>query len=166
MYKILKSLPKSPGEIEKLVSDIYTLMQKREQEALDRTEAMLALITSPSCFSRSLANHFGDDLPGSKIECGHCTWCEKHEAIIKLIPPSVPFDWKRFNDVLEKVKERDDARFLARIAFGITSPRVTAKKLGGNPIFGIMADHEFMVSRVLDLGASVSGLSLFRTSRG
>jgi hypothetical protein len=160
VYKILKLLPKSPGEIEELVSDIYSLMQKREQEALDRTEAMLTLITTPACFSRALSNYFGDDLPASKIECGHCTWCETHKAIVKLVPPSVPFNWGAFSKVLETVKDRDDARFLARIAFGIGSPRVTAKKLGWHPIFGSMADHEFMVNTLLDLRISLSIPSL------
>lgn len=145
VYKVIKSLPKSPDEIEKLVSDIYTLMQKREQEALDRTEAVLALITNSKCFSRALANYFGDDLPGGKIECGHCTWCESHEAVRKLVPPKVDFNWEAFRQILEKVKSRDDARFLARIAFGILSPRVTASKLRNHPVFRSMADHEFMV---------------------
>jgi hypothetical protein len=149
VYKVLKSLPKSTVEIEKLVSDIYTLMQKREQEALDRAEAMLSLITNPKCFSRALANHFGDDLPGGKIECGHCTWCESHKAVRKPVPPKVDFNRGAFMQVLEKAKARDDARFLARIAFGITSPRVTALKLGWHhPVFGSMADHEFMVSHL------------------
>lgn len=149
VYKVLKPLPKSSEEIEKLASDIYSLMQKREQEALDRTEAMLALITSSACFSHALANYFGDDLPGGKKECGHCTWCESHEAVKKLVFPKVDFNWPAFHRVLAQVEDRDDARFLARIAFGITSPRVTALKLGRHPVFGSMADHEFIVNSLL-----------------
>lgn len=151
VYKILSPLPQTPASISKLVDDIYSVMQKREQEALDRTDAILALITSPTCFSRSLAKYFGDDLPTGKIECGHCTWCESHEAVRKLAPPKVEFNWFAFHRILAQVEDRDDARFLARIAFGISSPRVTASKLGKHPIFGSMADHEFMVSSLLDL---------------
>jgi len=70
VYKITKQLPKSPGELEKLVDAIYSVVEKREQEALQRTEEMLHLISSNSCFSRSLAQHFGDELPHGKKECG------------------------------------------------------------------------------------------------
>src|SRR5208282_2530390 len=87
-----------------------------------------------------------DDLPGCRIECGHCTWCESHEAVRKVVPPKVDFNWEAFRQVLEKVKRRDDARFLARVAFGITSPKVTALRLRNHPAFGSMADHEFMVN--------------------
>ena len=50
------------------------------------------------------------------------------------------------------VPVRDDARLLARVAFGITSPRVTAMKLSKNPVFGSMATSDFMVSFVLYRG--------------
>lgn len=147
VYKITKQLPKSPGELEKLVDAIYSVVEKREQEALQRTEEMLHLISSNSCFSRSLAQHFGDELPHGKKECGHCTWCQTHKAVVQEIPPPVQFNRSAFKAILEQVSDRDDPRLLARIAFGITSPRVTALKLSKNPVFGSMEDHEFMVSR-------------------
>jgi hypothetical protein len=147
VYKILSPLPQTPASISKIANDIYSAMQKREQEALDRTDAILNLITSPMCFNRSLAKYFGDDLPTGKVECGHCTWCESHERVQKPIPPKVEFNWPAFRTVLLQVRARDDARFLARVAFGISSPRVSALKLGRHPVFGSMGDHEFMVSR-------------------
>lgn len=146
VYKILKPLPKILAQIEKLVSEIYATMEKREHDALHRTDEMLDLITGSSCFSRVLAKHFGDDLPGGRPECGHCTWCITHKPVVQQSPPAVAFDWGAFRQILNVVKERDDARLLARIAFGISSPRVTALKLGRDPIFGSMEDHEFMVS--------------------
>lgn len=145
VYKILKPLPKTPAQVEKLVKEIYATMERREQEALQRTDEMLDLITGSSCFSQGLAKHFGDDLPGGKQECGHCTWCMTHKPIVQQAPPPVPFNWGAFKQILNVVKERHDARLLARIAFGISSPRVTALKLGRDPIFGSMEDHEFMV---------------------
>lgn len=150
VYKILKPLPQIASEIENLVSEIYKTMLKREQEALDRTEQILNLITSKTCFSRSLAQHFGDDLPGGKKECGHCTWCLTHRAIVICELPPVPFDYTQFKEILDMVKVRDDARFLARVAFGITSPRVTALKLSKHSVFASMHNHEFMVSNFVD----------------
>jgi hypothetical protein len=68
VYKVLRRLPKTAIEIEKLTREIYSVMGKREREALDRTEEMLQVITGRACFSRSLAAHFGDDLPAGKEE--------------------------------------------------------------------------------------------------
>jgi hypothetical protein len=148
VYKVIKPLPRTSAEIGALVDHIYTTMQKREQEALDRTEEMLRLITSKACFSRSLAQHFGDDLPDGKRECGHCTWCLTHVAVVQKVPPPVQFNHSAFRAILKTIPHRDDPRFLARVAFGITSPRVTKLKLSRNPIFGSMADHKFLVSYI------------------
>lgn len=147
VYKILKTLPKTPEELRKLVGSIYAVMETREKVALKRTDEMLDLITGRACFSRSLAMHFGDDLPDGKQECGHCTWCLTHTQVVQEKPPLVPFNMKAFEAILGEVPDRDDPRLLARIAFGISSPRVTKMKLSKSPLFGSMEDHEFMVSR-------------------
>lgn len=146
VYKILNTLPKTPAQIEKLATELHATMQTREEEALRRTDEMLNLITAKSCFSRALAQHFGDDLSDGKQECGHCTWCMTHEAVVQEAPPKVHFNQAAFNEILDTVPDRDDPRLLARIAFGISSPRVTLLKLGRHKIFGSMEDHEFMVS--------------------
>jgi hypothetical protein len=148
VYKITKALPKSAADIEKLTDAIYTVMEKREQDDLERTEQMLGLITKPACFSKSLAQHFGDHLPDNKKECGHCTWCLTHTAVVRDVPPPVRFNKSAFMAVLGKVPDRDDPRLLTRIAFGISSPRVTSLKLSKDPVFGSMDDHEFMVSSI------------------
>lgn len=154
VYKILKPLPQTAEQIEKLVTAIYSVMETREQEALKRTDEMLELITSKACFSRSLAQHFGDDLPGGEQECGHCTWCLTHNAVVQQKAPPVAFNTSAFNAILEQVPDRDDPRLLARIAFGISSPRVTQMKLSRSPLLGSMEDHDFMV-RVLSLHENV-----------
>jgi hypothetical protein len=144
-YKIIQSLPRTGPALEKYVEQIYEVMEKREQEALDRTDQMLKLITGNSCFSRALAQHFGDNLPGGMTECGHCTFCLTKTPVVQQLPPPVKFNFPAFKAVLSQIPDRDDARLLARVAFGITSPRVTKLKLSKHPIFGSMADHSFMV---------------------
>jgi hypothetical protein len=80
-------------------------------------------------------------------ECGHCTWCETHtQVVLSKTPPSRP-DPVRIAAVLEACGAGDDPRFLARIAFGISSPRVTVMKLGKHQVFGSMDECDFMVSR-------------------
>jgi hypothetical protein len=145
-YKVTGSLPKTADEIEKLTDAIYSVLENREKEDLERTEQMLGLITKPACFSKSLAQHFGDDLPRKRKECGHCSWCSTHNAVVRDVPPPVKFNDSAFKAILAQVPDRDDPRLLARIAFGITSPRVTKLKLSRHAVFGSMDDHAFMVS--------------------
>jgi len=144
VYKILKKLPKTSTEIEILTSAIYALMESREKEALERSKMILDLVTSNKCFTRSIANHFGDDLPG-KTDCGHCTYCLTRKPIRIVTPPPPRFNKSAFKAILSQIPDRDDARFLAKVAFGIHSPRITTLKLGRNPIFGSMEDHQFIV---------------------
>jgi hypothetical protein len=147
VYKILNRLPKTAPEVEELVTSLYDTFQKREQFAMERTDEMLELITAESCFSKSLAQHFGDDLDEGKNECGHCTWCITHKAVIQQPPPPVPFNMNAWNALLEEVDDRDDPRLLAKIAFGIASPRISyGLKLSKSGVFGSMANHNFMVS--------------------
>jgi RecQ zinc-binding len=145
VYKIAQPLPRTGPALEKYVDQIYEVIERREQEALNRTDEMLKLITDKACFSRALAQHFGDNLPDGKRECGHCTWCMTKTAVVQQVPPPVKFNFPAFKAVLTQIPDRDDARFLARIAFGITSPRGTMMKLSKHPIFGSMADHSFTV---------------------
>ena len=106
------------------------------------------LITGKQCFALSLAKHFGDELPEKKQACGHCTWCETQQPVELKKPPQVPWDSKAFFEVLKAIPERDDPRFLARVAFGIGSPRVTSAKLGKSKVFGSMEDCSFVVCLV------------------
>lgn len=146
VFKIIAKLPKASTDIEKLVDAIYKTMQTREQEALNRCDQMLHLITGEACFSRALAQHFGDDLPDGKTECGHCTWCMTKKAVEQKIPPPVDFNWPAWNAVLDAVEPRDDARLIAKVAFGISSPRISYElKLSKHAVFESMDDHNFMV---------------------
>lgn len=148
VYKVTKSLPKTASEIETIAKALYTSMETREKQALERGEKILQLITGKACFSKKLAEHFGDELPDGKEECGHCQWCLTHKPVEIQLPPPVPFNNLAFKNILDTIKERDDPRFLARVAFGIHTPRVTTMKLGKSPVFSSMDDHEFGVSRI------------------
>lgn len=145
VYKVTKPLPKTASEIEKLAKAVHTTLETREQQDLERTDKILQLVTGKACFSKQLAEHFGDELPDGKEECGHCQWCLTHRPVEIQLPPPVPFNETAFREILSTIPDRDDPRFLARVAFGISTPRVSAKKLGRSPIFGSMEDHEFAV---------------------
>ena len=145
IYRVLKKLPSSPNEKQEIIDALHKDLEVREQQSLERMKQVNDLVTGSTCFARSLAQHFGDTLPNGQEECGHCTWCKERKAVVNLMPPKRPWDSAAFFKVLEACADRDDPRFLARVAFGIISPRVTASKLGKHPVFGSMEDHNFMV---------------------
>ena len=59
------------------------------------------------------------------------------------IAQGVP-DAARIQEILDACPERDDPRLLARMAFGITSPRLTAGKWStSHPLFGSMVYADF-----------------------
>ncbi|KAJ3548422.1 hypothetical protein NM208_g1006 [Fusarium decemcellulare] len=143
-YKILSKLPKTDAEIDDLTDKLYANLKLREKQALERMNQVVNLITASKCFALSIAEHFGMGLPGGKTQCGHCTFCFSKRAVE--LPPSPPkvMDQSKIRKVLAATDVRDDARFLARVAFGIKSPRVTKLKLDKNgQVFMSMADHDF-----------------------
>lgn len=147
VYRVMKQLPATPAAVEIVVEDLYKELEAREKQELDRIANVIRLVTGQRCFAAELAQHFGDSLPDDKKSCGNCTWCETHQAVKLIRPPDVPWDRKRFARILAAIPDRDDARYLTRVAFGIVSPRVTANKLNrnDNTIFASMADHPFEV---------------------
>ncbi|KAB8303201.1 hypothetical protein EYC80_004648 [Monilinia laxa] len=145
VYKLTTHPPQTQSEIEILAEAIYAVMKNREEQALERAEKVLDLITGSACFSKKLAEHFSDQLPDGRDECGHCQWCLTHEPVKIETPPPIPFDQLAFDGILNMVSARDDPRFLAKLAFGISSPRITQMRLGRSRVFGSMESHEFMV---------------------
>jgi len=142
-YRVLKALPKTDKAINDLVEMLYVDLVKKEQDALNRMQEVVKLITDEKCFASALAAYFGMDLPGGKKKCGHCTFCMTDKPVV--LPPRPPevVDIDKIKDVLRVCRVRDDPRFLARIAFGIKSPRVTQLKLDKSHVFMSLADHSF-----------------------
>lgn len=142
-YRVLKALPKTETAIEELVDKLYVDLEKKEEDALRRMKEVVSLVTGKGCFASALAAYFGMDLPGGKAKCGHCTLCLTGKPVV--LPPRPPevVEITKIKAVLAACNVRDDPRFLARVAFGIKSPRVTQLKLDKLSIFGSLADHSF-----------------------
>ncbi len=145
IYRVLQDLPSTTEEKSRIIDELYAELELREQQDLNRGQEVMDLINGSKCFSRTLAQHFGDGLPGGDTECGHCSWCETRKPVKVITPQPWPFDESVFQSVLRAVPDRDDARYLARVAFGIGSPRVTAAKLSSNSVFGSMEQYDFRV---------------------
>ncbi|KAI5364055.1 putative helicase, P-loop containing nucleoside triphosphate hydrolase [Septoria linicola] len=144
VFRVMKGWPPSPAEARRLTDALYKDLELREQQDLGRMKQVMDLITGDTCFARVLTTHFGDTLPDNAQECGHCTWCETKASVPKVSMPKKFWDPAAFDKILDVVEARDDPRYLARIAFGIHSPRVTVDKLGKSPVFGSMEDHDFV----------------------
>lgn len=150
VYTIVKPLPATAAQRLVIADTLFAQMHKREQQDLARTKDVVDLVTGMSCISRGLAKYFGDDSVGLSDECGHCSWCETHMKVT--IPPRTPAvdDHGAVGKILKECPERNDPRFLARIAFGIKSPRITALKYSNKAIFASLSEHDFPVSTTFD----------------
>lgn len=146
-YKILKELPSTPQEMDAITDKLYAEMETREEDALRRTQEVADLITGDACFALALAQHFGMGLPDGKTKCGHCTHCLTGARVVLPPRPAPSVDMVGIQKILDVCHVRDDPRFLARIAFGIKSPRVFELKLHTKKVLASLEDHDFSVRR-------------------
>lgn len=146
-FRVLKQFPQDEESKENLVAEIYAQIETREKEDMAKIEAVIGLVSSGKCLSRELARHFGDEGSVPEAGCGNCQSCLKLGKVEFFGGGDRKgrVDEARLRLILSATATRDDARFLARIAFGISSPRVTGEKLGTHAVFGSMDDCDFEV---------------------
>jgi len=148
-FRCLKKFPEGEAAKRQLITSIYEQIKAREQSDMQRVQGVIDLITTNGCLCGELAKHFGDEKSIPSNGCGNCNFCFTNKAV-EFSPGKHQgrkgrIDKTRFNAVLSATKVRDDAHFLARVAFGISSPRVTIEKLGKHEVFGSMQDCDFEV---------------------
>ncbi|KIJ21817.1 hypothetical protein PAXINDRAFT_165198 [Paxillus involutus ATCC 200175] len=143
-YKVLNSLPKTVEEIQDVANLMYERMLGREEESITKLRQVIEFATNDDCMAHGLASHFGDGDAVAGGLCGTCTFCTTGDSI-KFDPQAeVKPDPSKIKAILAACHERDDPRLLARMAFGITSPRLTANKWStSHPLFGTMVDSDF-----------------------
>lgn len=147
-YRMLRPFPKDEADIQALVDKAYEQMEHREMDDLERSKKVINLTTSPGCIALGLATHFGDEGSVGEKGCGKCQFCLTGEPLVMSDPiiKRSPADPSRIKVILDACRVRDDPRLLAKVAFGIPSPRIAKEKCSGrNPIFGSMADCDFDV---------------------
>lgn len=144
-YRILTRPPQKNSELRELADKVYADLQSREKQALGRIKQVVDIMTASKCLARSITEHFGASLPDSKQSCGHCTFCinKKPSTLAPAVHKQV--DKSQVQRVLSTTDVRDDPRFLARVAFGMKSPRVTKLKLDKTPVFMSMIGQDFDV---------------------
>ncbi|KUI64535.1 ATP-dependent DNA helicase RecQ [Cytospora mali] len=142
-FRVLQKLPNTDEQLEEITQKMYKDLEQKEKDALKRARDVVDLITGEKCFALALAQHFGMDLPDGKEKCGHCTFCYTGKRV--QMPPKVktPLDRDGIARVLKECPVRDDPRFLARVAFGIMSPRVRELKMNFSAAWESMQDQDF-----------------------
>ncbi|CUS14737.1 unnamed protein product [Tuber aestivum] len=145
-YRMLKPFPRDETDIQELIDKAYEQMEHRELEDLSRSKNVIKLMTSPGCIALGLAKHFGDEGSVGEEGCGKCQFCTTGKPLVMSDPiiKKNPVDPDRVTAILRACRVRDDPRLLAKVAFGISSPRITKERCGnGSHIFGSMADCDF-----------------------
>ncbi len=66
-------------DIQKVTEKMDALFRQKETHGIKRIHDMIAFFEGRSCFSRNLAEYFGEHL--EKERCGHCSFC-KNECIV------------------------------------------------------------------------------------
>ncbi|KAL4242127.1 ATP-dependent DNA helicase [Abortiporus biennis] len=143
-YTILKQMPLDPAGIKKLSEEMYQRMLTREEDSVQKIRKVIEFATNDDCLPHQLATYFDDPEGVPDGMCGRCTFCTTGAGVeFKITKTSTP-DSTRIKAILNACPERDDPRLLARMAFGITSPRLTAGKWSTyHTLFGSMVDCDF-----------------------
>ena len=137
-----------PQDTAALARDLHQRTLDRERREIARLDQVLELAALDGCQTGFLSAHFGEPLAAA---CGHCAWClNGHTPMVipALSSPGVsgipePV-WKQATDLRgQEEAVLGEPRAFARFLTGLTSPRLTRRKLSGHPLFGALADVPF-----------------------
>ncbi|KAF5385259.1 hypothetical protein D9615_001455 [Tricholomella constricta] len=143
-YAVLKPLPKDTAEIMRMAGKLHSRMLKREEEGIEKLRQVIEFATDQDCLAHNLAKYFGDENAVPDGMCGRCTFCLAGQSVEFSGQIVVPIDPAQIQAILRACPERNDPRLLARMAFGITSPRLTVNKWStSHPLFGSMVSVDF-----------------------
>ncbi|TDZ38112.1 ATP-dependent DNA helicase RecQ [Colletotrichum trifolii] len=171
VFRLTKSLPKNQKDIDAIINHIDNEISKKEKQDLQRAQDLVDLLTGTTCLTRALAAYFADQTHASSKECGHCTWCETHQQVQLPEFQPKPLDKSILSEVYSVSKRvcqeqatkarsgvdaaaakqalanstaKDDPRFLACVAFGIRTPRISCLGLyKDRKVFETMSDCDF-----------------------
>lgn len=91
-----------------------------------------------------MAKHFGNEDAVPNGTCRSCTFCTSGQSVEFTLKPPTVIHPEQIQAILDACPIRDDPRLLARMAFGVTSPRLTANKWStSHALFGSMVDVDF-----------------------
>lgn len=140
-FRVLKTLPTTKEEINSIAESCYTLLKQRETEEIARFQSVVDFATTNSCLAARLATYFGDSIPNGV--CNNCTFCITRKAVKFTQAQKRPVDLKKLHAIIKMCGDQDDPRFMARVAFGVSSPRISSLKLSRHHLFGSIGNCDF-----------------------
>lgn len=149
-FRVLKDVSETEDYRKSVITIIHAAFKAREKEDMAKIKSVIDMTTASTCFSGGLARYFGDEASVPEAGCGHCSYCLTKKPVdfseAKKSGLRGKVDPLKFQAILAATSIRDDPHFLARVAFGISSPRVTMEKLAKHAVFGSMDECDFEVS--------------------
>lgn len=140
--------PGSGADSIKAYADLIYGLHRQKLEALTQSRReVVELFTTDRCTTVGFAEHFGAELPGGQKRCERCDWCLTGKpAVLHPEQPEKEIDLKKIRAVLRAIPDRDNPRFLARVAAGVGSGRVIDRNLHKLPVYRSMREVNFDVS--------------------
>jgi ATP-dependent DNA helicase RecQ len=149
-YRRLRTEDTGKGAValDELAASLHTRLAQREAREIERLAQVMELATLDACQASRLGAHFGEPLAEP---CGRCGWCASGGRPLAITArrsmPIAPGVWDQLA-ALRTAPATGTAlmspRAFARFACGLTSPRLTAKKLTRHPLFGALEGVEFV----------------------
>ncbi|GAA5876265.1 hypothetical protein JCM16303_007075 [Sporobolomyces ruberrimus] len=142
-YAVLQPLPTSQVDIDDLAENLFSQMAEREEADVSRLKGVGDFIRQNQCYAHALASFFGDTTSVKDGKCGNCSHCLSGKVLSFKASGGAKMTDKQFKFILASCGVRDDGRLLAKVAFGIRSPRITDLGLARADCFGILCDCDF-----------------------
>ena len=128
-----------------LLGELTQRFSQKESSEIQRIHHLLAFFASEQCLNLQLAQYFSDtNLQGN---CGHCSVCAGHPAIMPVVAPLAPLQQydatQQSLEISEKLGEHDSTVLRARFFCGLTTPiftRLKVRQLGG---FASLENYRF-----------------------
>lgn len=144
-YRVVR-LPDDFGAVGQELQRRFAL---REEKDIARVRGVADLLAGEGCLVRRLIGYFGEDLGR---DCGHCGRCAGEPAV-PLARPSGDATLTLLADELRALRAEHPRalggpRQMTRFLCGITSPAITAAKLGRHPRFG--SESHLPFARVME----------------
>ncbi|GAA5905430.1 hypothetical protein JCM8208_004276 [Rhodotorula glutinis] len=142
-YLVTGTLPELDEDIDELADKLYQQLHDREEADVKRLRSVVDFVRGGKCYAQELAEYFGDPDSVPNGVCGNCSFCTTKTKIPFEPKFDAPFSDKQIAFVMGVCGVRDDPRFLARLAFGVSSPRITALGLSKHDVFGCCDTADF-----------------------
>jgi len=132
-------------DVERITEKIYNLFKSREEHEIKRIHHMIRFFENDSCFSKGLAEYFGENI--EKERCGHCSYCKSGKVTIQKTTELCPFCDFDFEEISKEfigvLGEHFSILNLTKFLCGIYTPVFSKLKIRELPYFGIFERYPF-----------------------